>query len=237
MVVIPAGSFMMGSPANEPEWQSYGVPRGSYELPQHGVTLGPFAIGKTEVTFAQWDACVAAGGCNAYKPSDQGWGRGSRPVVNVSWKDAQAYIDWLGRETGQPYRLPSEAEWEYAARAGTTTRYAFGDAITPKDANYGLNVGKTTEVGTYPPNAFGLYDMHGNVWEWVEDVWHDSYSGAPTDGSAWTDGKGENSSRNRVDRGGSWDDYQRSYRSAGRNWIEPDIRYVNLGFRVARTLD
>jgi formylglycine-generating enzyme required for sulfatase activity len=120
MVVIPAGPFTMGSPANEPE-------RYSDEGPQRRVTIGPFAIGKTEVTFAEWDACVTAGSCNGYKPPDQGWGRGSRPVVNVSWKDAKAYVSWLSQHTGQPYRLPSEAEWEYAARAGTTTRYALRD--------------------------------------------------------------------------------------------------------------
>src|SRR5512132_2996167 len=118
------------------------------------------------------------------------------------------------------YRLPSEAEWEYAARAGTTTRYAFGNAITPKDANYSESkLGKTTEVGAYPPNAWGLYDMHGNVWEWVEDVWHDNYQGAPSDGSAWTDGEGVNSSRLRVDRGGSWHAVPGYLRSAGRNWL------------------
>ena len=231
MVVIPAGSFTMGSPANEPE-------RDPDEGPQRRVTIGPFAIGKTEVTFAEWDACVTAGGCNGYKPPDQGWGRGSRPVVNVSWKDAKAYVSWLSQHTGKPYRLPSEAEWEYAARAGTTTRYAFGDAITPKDANYSESkLGKTTEVGAYPPNAWGLYDMHGNVWEWVEDIYHDSYKGAPTDGTAWTDGEGENSSRDRVIRGGSWGNDPRVLRSAIRDRYEPDDRNNVLGFRVARTLD
>jgi formylglycine-generating enzyme required for sulfatase activity len=121
--------------------------------------------------------------------------------------------------------------------SGTTTRYAFGDTITPKDANYGLNVGKTSEVGTYPPNPWGLYDMHGNVWEWVEDVWHDSYQGAPSDGSAWTDGEGENSSRYRVSRGGSWVINPRILRSAIRGGDLPVIRVNDLGFRVARTLD
>jgi formylglycine-generating enzyme required for sulfatase activity len=133
--------------------------------------------------------------------------------------------------------LPSEAEWEYACRAGTITRYAFGDAITAKDANYGSNVGKTTEVGVYPPNPWGLYDMHGNVLEWVEDVFHDSYKGAPTDGSAWTDGEGKQSSRLRVDRGGSWDGYPRNCRSAYRSRHESEYRYSLLGFRLARTLD
>ena len=130
----------------------------------------------------------------------------------------RSVFEWLGRQTGKSYRLPSEAEWEYACRAGTTTRYAFGDAITPKDANYSESkLGKTTEVGAYPPNAWGLHDMHGNVWEWVEDVYHDSYQGAPTDGSAWIDGEGENSSRVRVFRGGSWYRNPRVLRSALRD--------------------
>ena len=166
-------------------------------------------------------------------------------VVNISWKDAQAYIDWLERETGKPYRLPSEAEGEYAARAGTTTRYAFGDAITPKDANYYnslyllgryADAFKTTEVGAYPPNAWGLYEMHGNVWEWVEDIYHDSYKGAPNDGSAWTDGEGTES-RNRVYRDGSWYYDPGGLRSASRGRNGPGVRYNDLGFRVARTLD
>src|SRR5512132_3894094 len=136
------------------------------------------------------------------------------------------------------YRLPSEAEWEYAARAGTTARYAFGDAITRKDANYSESkLGKTTEVGAYPPNAWGLHDMHGNVWEWVEDVWHDSYQGAPSNGTAWIDSEGENSSRNRVNRGGAWNNNPDGLRSAKRGGIEPDFRVHDSGFRVARTLD
>ena len=154
----------------------------------------------------------------------------------MSWLDAQAYVEWLSHKTGWRYRLPTEAEWEYAARAGTTTRYAFGDAITPKDANYSESkLGKTTEVGSYPPNAWGLYDMHGNVWEWVEDVWHDSYEGAPTDGARGRD-EG-NSSRYRVLRGGSWDSAPGGLRSALRVGIGPDDRVDDLGFRVARTLE
>lgn len=119
---------------------------------------------------------------------DPGFAQTNRhPVVGVSWRDAVAYSEWLGRQTGKSYRLPSEAEWEYACRAGTTTRYAFGDAITPKEANYSESIGKTTKVGAYPPNAWGLYDMHGNVWEWVADIYHDIYQGAPTDGTVWID--------------------------------------------------
>jgi formylglycine-generating enzyme required for sulfatase activity len=159
-------------------------------------------------------------------------------VVNVSWKDAKAYVSWLSQRTGKPYRILSEAEWEYAARAGTTTHYAFGDAITPKDANYSdSKLGKTTEVGAYLPNAWGLYDMHGNVWEWVEDIYHADYKGAPTEGTAWIDSEGDNSSRYRVYRGGSWSITPGDLRSANRDWNDPDDRSDDLGFRVARTLD
>jgi formylglycine-generating enzyme required for sulfatase activity len=186
MVALPGGTFLMGSPEGEEG-------RDADEGPQHEVTIRSFAIGKYEVTFEEWDACVAAGGCNGYQPDDRGWGRGRRPVINVSWDDAQAYMAWLAEATGKPYRLPSEAEWEYATRAGTTTRYAFGDEITEKEANFGGTVGKTTEVGSYPANAWGLHDIHGNVVEWVEDIWHNSYQGAPADGSAWTNGEGKKS--------------------------------------------
>ncbi|MBL8658611.1 MAG: SUMF1/EgtB/PvdO family nonheme iron enzyme [Rhodospirillales bacterium] len=229
MVALPAGEFLMGSPEDEKE-------RYKNEGPQHRVAIDRrFAMGRHPVTFDEYDHFCAA--TKREKPGDYGWGRGRRPVVDVSWQDARAYCAWLANETEQPYRLPSEAEWEYAARAGTTTRYAFGDAIAPKDANYGSNVGKTTEVGAYPPNAWGLYDIHGNVWDWVEDVYNNSYRGAPNDGSAWTDGEGENSSRGRVFRGGSWDFNPRFLRSANRIGNEPDFRIDYLGFRVARTLD
>jgi formylglycine-generating enzyme required for sulfatase activity len=171
-------------------------------MPQHQVTIGePFGVGRYEVTFDEWDACVKGGGCNDYKPSDQGWGRGRRPVINVSWDDAQAYVAWLSKKTGQPYRLPSEAEWEYAARAGTTSRYWWGnDVPTSKQANFGDHVNKTSKVGSYPANPWGLHDMNGNVWEWVEDCWNESYEGAPNDGSAWPSGD----CGRRVRRGGSW---------------------------------
>ena len=230
MVALPVGEFLMGSPEDEEG-------RFNDEGPQHRVTIGRrFAIGRYPVTFDEYDYFCEA--TERKKPEDKGWGRSRQPVVVVSWRDAVAYCAWLASKTGQPYRLPSEAEWEYACRAGTTTRYAFGDAITPKDANYSeSNLGKTAEVGSYSPNAWGLYDMHGNVWEWVEDIYHDSYKGAPTDGTAWIDSEGENSSRNRVIRGGSWYISPRDLRSANRNWIVPGNRYNILGFRVARTLD
>ena len=179
LVALPAGEFLMGSPESE---------EGRFvdEGPRHRVTIGRrFALGRYPVTFEEYDHfCVT----QLAKPKDGNWGRGRRPVINVIWRDAVYYCDWLSRQTDKLYRLPSEAEWEYACRARTTTRYSFGDAITPKDANYAESkIGKTTEVGSYPPNPWGLHDMHGNVWEWVEDVWHDSYNGAPVDGSAWTD--------------------------------------------------
>ncbi len=231
LVALPGGTFLMGSSEQEEG-------RFDNEGPQHEVTVKPFAIGKYEVTFAEWDACVAAGGCNDYQPADQGWGRERHPVINVSWQDAQAYVEWLAAATGKPFRLPTEAEWEFAARAGTTTRYAFGDEITPKEANYAdSGLRKTAEVGSYPPNAWGLHDMHGNVWEWVEDLWHGNYEGAPTDGSAWTDADGKYSSRGRVGRGGSWNGNSWLLRSAFRDRYFPGGRNDVLGFRVARTLD
>jgi formylglycine-generating enzyme required for sulfatase activity len=233
MVVPEAGAvhhitFLMGSPKSE---------GGRYddEGPQHRVTIDyRFAIGRYPVTFNEYDHFCDI--TKRKKPDDQGWDRGRQPVINVSWRDAQAYVAWLAKETGKPYRLPSEAEWEYACRAGTATRYAFGDEITGKKANFGGTVGTTTEVGAYPANAWGLHDMHGNVWEWVEDIWHDSYQGAPADGSAWTEGEGKNSSRDRVYRGGSWYSSPRILCSANRFGYEPGLRFIYQGFRVARTL-
>ena len=238
MVVIPSGSFMMGSPVGG---------RGRWaraEGPQHGVTIGQtFALGKYEVTFAEWDACVSDGGCNGYRPKDRGWGRGNRPVIYVSWYEAKAYVAWLSRKTGKRYRLPSEAEWEYAARAGTTTPFHFGSTISPDQANYdgrrtygsgrkGVYREKTVAVGSFPSNAFGLHDMHGNVWEWVEDCWNGSCVGAPSDGSAWTSGN----CYIREMRGGSWNYGPGSLRSAFPNFDGPEARVYNGGIRVARTL-
>ena len=233
MVVIPAGTFRMGSPARE---------EGRYddEGPQHLVTLRSFAMGVKEVTFDEWDACVRGGGCDGYLPDDEGWGRGSRPVINVSWEDAQAYVGWLSESTGAAYRLPSESEWEYAARGGTTTPFHTGATISTDQANYNGNYvrgryrGRTTPVGTFAPNMFGLYDVHGNVWEWVEDCWHDNYRGAPSDGKAWERrgycGRG-------VLRGGSWIISPRNLRSANRQRNSTERRGAYAGFRVSRTLD
>ena len=226
MVVIPAGSFLMGSPESEEG-------RLNDEGPQHRVEIREaFAAGVYEVTFEEWDACMLDGGCGGYRPDDEGWGRGRRPAINVSWEDAQAYVHWLSRKTGEEYRLLSEAEWEYAARGGTTTRYSFGDEITPSDVNYDWNIRKTQQVGSYRANGFGLYDVHGNAREWVQDCWNERYAGAPTDGSAW--GGGDCSRR--VLRGGSWSFSSRYLRSAIREWSQTGGRNGLDGFRVARTL-
>jgi formylglycine-generating enzyme required for sulfatase activity len=228
LVALPAGEFWMGSPETEED-------RFEFERPRHKVTIAyRYAIGRYPVTFAEYDRFCEA--TRRQKPGDEGWGRERRPVINVIWHDAQAYAAWLARETGRPYRLPSEAEWEYACRAGTRTRYSFGDAITPALANYydsGLR--RTSEVGSYPANPWGLHDMHGNVWEWVADDWHDSYKGAPIDGSARMD-KGSYHARRRVLRGGSWGDYSEHCRSAYRIRLASDHRNGIIGFRVARTL-
>ena len=179
MVVVPAGKFMMGSPENEKD-------RSEAEGPQHEVTIAkPFAVARSEVTFAEWDTCVAAGACES---TGSRWGRGDRPVINVSWDDAKQYVAWLSRMTGKEYRLLTEAEWEYAARAGSQTRFSFGDDESRLDRQVwlaGNSDNRTQPVGKKAANAFGLYDMHGNVFEWVEDAWHDDYEGAPTDGSLW----------------------------------------------------
>jgi formylglycine-generating enzyme required for sulfatase activity len=236
MVVVPAGEFMMGSPESELE-------RASNESPQHKVTIGkPFAVAKSEATFAEWDACVSAGGCK-HGPEDQGWGRGRRPVIRVSWDDVtKEYLPWLNRKTGKTYRLLTEAEWEYAARAGTTTPFSTGRTITTDQANFdgdytyggspkGQYRRRTVEVGTFQANAFGLHDMHGNVWEWVQDCYRNTYAGAPSD-SAASDMPG----CERVVRGGSWFLNPRGLRSANRNWHPPVIRSSDNGFRLARTL-
>ena len=218
MVVIPAGSFTMGSPQTEG--------------PQHIVLfVQPFAMGKYVVTFAEWDSCVSGGGCS-HRPSDQGWGRGRRPVINVSWDDAKEYARWLSEKTGKDYRLPSESEWEYTARAGTRTAYHTGESISPTQANFDNERQQTAEVGSYSPNSFGIYDVHGNVWEWVEDCWNDSYNGAPGDGLPWTTGICER----RVERGGSWSETSRNIRSASRNYDSGSWRRNSAGFRIARTL-
>jgi formylglycine-generating enzyme required for sulfatase activity len=233
MVPIAMGAFIMGSPSGE----------GGAEA-QHRVSIRvPFAVSKFEITFEEWDACVDQGGCGGYRPGDEGWGRGRRPVINVSWRDVKAYAEWLARKSGRPYRLLSEAEWEYVARAGTATIFAVGDTVSPMQANYDgstdgsgpsdVNRQRTLPVGSFPANAFGVHDMLGNASEWVEDCWNDNYTElAPADGSAWLEG----SCNGRVVRGGSWEDSQTELRSAARTGGNNNDRFYTDGIRVARAL-
>ena len=237
MIVVPAGEFTMGSPDDEPD-------RNKNEGPQHNVTFASqFAVGRYAVTFDEWDACVAAGGCEGYNPSDQSWGRGRRPVIHVSWNDAQTYVAWLSHTTGKPYRLLTEAEREYVTRAGTATPFWFGATITLEQANFdgkhpynngpiGVGRAKTLPVNSFAPNPWGLYQVHGNVWDWVEDCFNESYVGAPSDGSAWMSGECDK----HVLRGGAWIDQPRFLRSAFRLRDVTTRRYDLQGFRVARTL-
>ncbi|MCC5866192.1 MAG: SUMF1/EgtB/PvdO family nonheme iron enzyme [Wenzhouxiangella sp.] len=235
MVRIPAGTFTQGSPASEPESHDN-------ERPQRQVNVPAFAMGQTAVTFEQWDACVADGGCT-HDPGDAGWGRGNRPVINVSWIDAQQFVTWLSNKTGHRYRLPSESEWEYATRAGTAGRFYTGDCITTNQANFqgelpaqdcptGINRAQTVPVGSFAPNAFGLNDTHGNVWEWTQDCWNENYDGAPTDGSAWMTGDCSHA----ILRGGSWFNGGPLVRSAFRGRNPQGSRSNIRGFRVARSL-
>ena len=217
MVVLPAGSFEMGSNEN------------ADERPLHRVNVPSFLIGKTEVTQGQWRAVMGS------NPSSFGSCGDDCPVERVSWDDAQDFAKRLSQKTGRQYRLPSEVEWEYAARAGSGSKWSFGDSEYPGDYAWfsANNQGKTQRVAQKRPNAFGLFDMHGNVWEWVQDCWHDNYSGAPTDGSAWTTGC---SSSSRVLRGGSWGYDPAGLRSAIRSRNAPDLRGSVNGLRLARTL-
>jgi len=232
MVVIPEGEFVMGSPAGE-------LLRAPNEGPQHRVTVSRFALARTEVTFEQYRHCVEAGACS-YLPRDEGWGQGDRPVINVSMEDAGAYVRWLSDVTGRRYRLPSEAEWEYAARGGTTTRFYTGNCLNPQQANFdarrpasdcpeGNRLGKTLPVASFPPNPFGLHDMHGNVREWTLDCWNPDYEGAPTDGSAWIEGDCSRA----VLRGGSWRNAEGKLRSASRTRPTGAFHNDNTGFRPA----
>lgn len=252
MVRVPAGSFLMGSPESE-------AGRGADEGPQREITVESFAIGVYEVTFEEWDACVDDGGCGGYRPPDWGWGRGRRPVTEVSWQDARAYVEWLTRETGQAYGLPSEARWEYAARAGTRTARYWGESAEEqcRYANaFDRDLARTNEkglamfeehgmtypscsdgqgdgtapVGSYEPNAFGLHDMIGNVTEWTDDCWTPDLSGRPE--HAGTRFSGDCSRR--MLRGGTWAYPSEFLRSAYRFQFELDHRDNGLGFRVVR---
>jgi formylglycine-generating enzyme required for sulfatase activity len=224
LVVVPAGFFEMGSSNND------------REKPVHQVSIAaPFAIGVREVTFEEWDRCVSENGCK-FHPGDRGWGHGTRPVINVSWLDAKEFVTWLSQKTGHTYRLPSEAEWEYAARGGTDTAFWWGRAVGSQHANCRQcgtgNTEQTSQVGSYKANPFGLYDTAGNAAEWVEDCWNDDYRGAPTNGSAWTSGQ----CQLRVLRGGSFDSEADYVRSNSRFRYDNDVRYSGNGFRVVRQI-
>lgn len=225
MVVIPAGSFEMGCVSGEECYED--------EMPVRTVTIArPFAVSKYEITFEDYDRFTAPN-----EADDEGWGRGRRPVVNVSWNDAGEYVAWLSSQTGQSYRLLSEAEWEYAARAGSTTQFTWGRHIGEERANCGgcateWDFFQTAPVGSFAPNAFGLHDVHGNAWEWVEDCWNANYSGAPSNAEAWLSGD----CSQRILRGGSYDDFHYDLRSAVRYANDADERTRSLGFRIARTL-
>jgi formylglycine-generating enzyme required for sulfatase activity/TolA-binding protein len=237
MIVVPAGSFTMGSPDDEPG-------RYSDETRVKVAIAQPFAVGKGAVTFDEWDACVADRGCDGYAPPDQGWGRGQRPVVNVSWQDAQAYVRWLSGKTGKTYRLLSEAEREYVTRAGTTTPFWWGTSITPAQANYngayvyagggaiGMSRAQTVAVLTFAANPWGLYQVHGNIWEWSQDCWNDSNSGNSGDGAARQSGD----CKRHVVRGGSWYNSPAFLRAASRGGYPNGNRNDGFGFRVARAL-
>lgn len=217
LAMLPAGSFQMGSAAEEPG-------RYGYEGPQHEVALKSFAIGKHEVTFDEWDACVAGGGCNGFKPADRGWGRGSRPVVGVSWHDAKAYLSWLSRKTGRSYRLPTEAEWEYAARGGSSTAYPWGAHFDGSRMPHN----QPAPAASFAANAFGLYDMIGNAAEWVEDCYQSNYVGAPADGSPIG-----GACENHTFRGGSYKSAPTDLRVANRGRNSASVRAAYMGFRVA----
>ena len=234
MVYIPGGTFLMGSPENE----GY-----DWEKPQHQVSVEQFYLGKFQVTQAQWRAVAKLPQMERELNPDPSRFKGeNRPVEQVSWHDAEEFCQRLSKATGREYSLPSEAEWEYACRAGTTTPFHYGETITSELANYrgsstygdepgGEDRGETTPVGNFPPNSFGLYDMHGNVREWCADPWHENYEGAPKEGRVW--GENGNNNRSHVLRGGSWYDNPRNCRSAYRNdYVWRGFIDFDVGFRV-----
>lgn len=224
MVIVPGGTFQMGSTANEPA-------AAAREHPRHEVIIAAFAVGRFEVSLDEWNACVEAQVCKSY-PWVERQGTGRMPATELAWSDAQDYVGWLSKSTGKRYRLLSEAEWEYAARARTTTPYYYGSAIGLKQANFAGEALKP--VGSYPANNFGLHDMFGNAWEWTQDCWHETYEKAPGDGRAWEDG---DLCRFRALRGGGWYNVSMALRSAMRFAGPAGNRNNGIGFRVARTLD
>ena len=232
IIVVPAGSFVMGSPSDE-------VNRGDDEGPLRHVTIAKdFAVGVYEITYDQWQSCFDERICR-HNPADNGWGRGNLPVTDVSWLDAKEYVGWLSMTTEHEYRLLTEAEWEYAARAGSSGRFWWGDQSQKGRAvcagcNLDGQLDIARSIGGYAPNPFGLYDVHGNVSEWVEDCWSETYENHPVDGSAWVPSQ---SCIRRVLRGGNWANGGRHLRSANRSWKRFDYRGMNgKGFRVAMTL-
>ena len=253
MVVVPAGDFCMGSPDGSGGDHGDAEEPGRFtdEGPQRPVNVPrPLAVGRFAITFEEWDAAqqhpewAKHSGLKPRRPDDSNWGRGRRPVIDVSWDDAQAYCRWLTAVTGKPYRLPSEAEWEYCCRAGTETAYWWGPSISANQANYsgnpthaaapkGDDLGRTIPVNSFEANPWGLYQMHGNVWEWCQDEWHENYKGAPDNSSAW---QSHASGGERIIRGGSWGDNSRDLRSADRGRSATANRLSNTGFRVVRTL-
>lgn len=225
MVVLPGGLFVMGSPAGESG-------RAADEGPQREVSVAPIAVGKYEITFAQWDACLGGGGCGGFSPPDRGFGRGDHPVIGISWNDAQAYLDWLNSQAGGlRYRLLTEAEWEYAARAGSAEPYPTGRSIATSQATYRAR--RTDAVGSHAASAFGLFDLNGNASEWVEDCYGPNYNLAPIDGAAVQ----SDECARRIYRGGGYADQAVALRSAYRRPAPPSFRGIAVGFRVARTLD
>jgi len=226
MIVVPAGAFHMGNIEREDE-----APPVEVSIPR------PFAISRFEVTFEEWDACSDGGGCGTYVPNDSGWGRGKQPVISISWNDAKAYVIWLSARTGKSYRLPSEAEWEYAAQAGSTQRFPWGDGIDSTTANYGTLYERTLPVGSFEPNAFGLYDVIGNVAEWVSDCYASDAYRTHVDYPAPVGDL--NDSCNRVVRGGSWTSRIRVdlIRTSKRWSGSPDGRYKFNGLRVLRIVE
>jgi formylglycine-generating enzyme required for sulfatase activity len=233
MITIPGGEFQMGSQKGDED-----------EKPVRNVSIKAFKMSRTEITFFHWDTCVSDGGCK-YSPDDKGWGRGKRPVINVSYEHVvEQYLPWLNQVTGQKFRLPSEAEWEYAARSGSSKAFPWGELASHEYANYGKNdccsglaKGKdkwiyTSPVKSFPANKFGLFDMHGNVWEWVQDCWNDSYERAPIDGSAWMSGD----CSSRVLRSGGWKYHPHFQRSANRSWFSTSHKGDGAGFRLAHDI-
>jgi formylglycine-generating enzyme required for sulfatase activity len=230
MAVVGGGSFDMGSPVNETgRWKNEG--------PVHKVTVPAFALGIYEATFEDWAACIEDGGCGGYEPYDEAWGRGLRPVINVSWDQAVAFTDWLSLETNATYRLSTEAEWEYASRAGSSTRFSWGDEVGEAgavchDCGTHWDYWKSAKGDELSANDFGLHHMHGNVWEWTQDCWNRNYEGAPTDGSAMLTGDCDI----RMIRGGSYSSEVRDIRSAARFFEASDAQSKRIGFRVVREL-